>query len=114
MDWKAETITHRGEKRIAVYFEKNAEWIARIKKLGDAKWSATLKAWHLPDNDENRKRFKIELPIVISDINLQKIEQFRRWLSSKRYSPNTIKTYTEALGTFLKYYHQKAIDQIMQ
>jgi integrase/recombinase XerD len=54
MDWKAEPIKHRGENRIAVYFEKNAEWIARIKKLENVKWSATLKAWHLPDNDENR------------------------------------------------------------
>ncbi len=112
MDWKAEPIKHKGEKRIAVYFEKKAEWIARIKKLDDAKWSATLKAWHLPDNDENRKRFKIDLPIFISEAKLHKIELFKRWLSSKRYSPNTIKTYSEALGTFLKYYHQKDIEQI--
>jgi hypothetical protein len=29
MNWEAKIITHRGSKRIAVYFEKNAEFIAR-------------------------------------------------------------------------------------
>lgn len=112
MNWTAKLVTHHAKPRIAVYFEKNAEWIARIKKLEDARWSQTLKAWHVPDNEENRKRFKLELPIVLSEIHLQKIEQFKRWLSSKRYSPNTIKTYSEALHTFLKYYHDKPIEQI--
>lgn len=112
MNWTAKLIKHKGESRIAVYFEKNAEWIARIKKLDGVRWSQTLKAWHLPDNDENRLRFKLDLPIVLSEMHLQKIEQFKRWLSSKRYSPNTIKTYSEALVTFLKYYHNKPIEQI--
>ncbi|MES2379541.1 MAG: site-specific tyrosine recombinase/integron integrase [Bacteroidota bacterium] len=112
MTWKAACIRHKGENRIAVYFEKNAEWITRIKKLDDARWSASLRAWHLPDTNENRERFKIDLPVVISETKLQKIEQFRRWLSSKRYSPNTIKTYTEALHTFLKHYNDKEITLI--
>lgn len=112
MNWTAKLVTHHAKPRIAVYFEKNADWIARIKKLEDARWSQTLKAWHVPDNEENRKRFKLELSNVLGEIHLQKIEQFKRWLSSKRYSPNTIKTYSEALHTFLKYYHDKPIEQI--
>ena len=112
MNWEAKAIKHKGESRIAVYFEKNVEWIARIKKLDDARWSQSLKAWHVPDNEENRLRFKLDLPIVLSEIHLQKIEQFKRWLSSKRYSANTIKTYSDALHTFLKYYHHKPIEQI--
>ena len=112
MNWEAKLIKHKGEKRIAVYFEKNAEWIARIKKLEGVRWSQTLKAWHLPDTEENRLRFKLDLPIVLSEIHLQKIEQFKRWLSSKRYSANTIKTYSDALQTFLKYFHYKPIEQI--
>ncbi len=112
MIWEAKIVKHKGESRIAVYFEKNAEWITRFKKLTDARWSNTLKAWHLPDNEANRLRFKLDLPIVLSEIHLQKIAQFKRWLSSKRYSENTIKTYTDALKTFLKYYHNKPIEQI--
>ncbi len=112
MIWEAKIVKHKGESRIAVYFEKNAEWIARVKKLEGVRWSSSLKAWHLPDNEANRLRFKLDLPIVLSEIHLQKIAQFKRWLSSKRYSENTIKTYTDALKTFLKYYHNKPIEQI--
>lgn len=112
MIWEAKIVKHKGESRIAVYFEKNAEWIARVKKLEGVRWSSSLKAWHLTDNEANRLRFKLDLPIVLSEIHLQKIAQFKRWLSSKRYSENTIKTYTDALKTFLKYYHNKPIEQI--
>lgn len=112
MDWRAEPIKHRGENRIAVYFEKNAEWIARIKKLENVKWSATLKAWHLPDNDENRKRFKLDPTLNLSEEQALKIAEFIRWLKSKRYSESTIKTYSEAIKTFLLYYSNKAISDI--
>jgi len=112
MNWRAAPIKHRGENRIAVYFEKNAEWIARIKKLENVKWSATLKAWHLPDNDENRKRFKLDPTLNLSEEQALKIAEFIRWLKSKRYSESTIKTYSEAIKTFLLYYLNKAISDI--
>ena len=112
MDWRAEPIKHRGENRIAVYFEKNAEWIARIKKLENVKWSATLKAWHLPDNDENRKRFKLDPTLNLSEEQALKIAEFMRWLKSKRYSESTIKTYSEAIKIFLLYYSGKSVADI--
>lgn len=59
MNWNAKVITDRKEKRIAVYFEKYAEWIARIKKIDGARWSQSLLAWHLPDTEGNRICFKI-------------------------------------------------------
>jgi len=57
MDWSAKIISHKGSKRIAVYFEKNADLIARIKLINGSRWSQSLVAWHLPDTDENRERF---------------------------------------------------------
>ena len=39
MNWEAKLIKHKGQERIAVYFEKNEEWIARIKKQDGARWS---------------------------------------------------------------------------
>jgi integrase/recombinase XerD len=50
----------------------------------------------------------------LSDDQRLKIEAFRVWMENKRYSPNTIKTYTETLGVFLKYYSEKAIGEISQ
>ncbi len=114
MNWEAKIITHRGNKRIAVYFEKNAEWIARIKKLEGSRWSQTLGVWHLPDTDENRIRFKL-LPMphtIPSAEGMEQIEKFKQWLRSKRYSENTLTTYSEALKSFLVFYREKAVAEI--
>ena len=114
MTWKAKMITHKKEKRIAVYFEKNAELIARIKKLTGSRWSQTLGVWHLPDTVENRERFQL-VPLSHSLPSAEGIEQIKKyiqWLSSKRYSPNTIKTYSEALKSFLIFYREKHITEI--
>jgi len=48
----------------------------------------------------------------LSKESIQKIEEFKFWLNSKRYSGNTIGTYTDALKTFLRYYAHKAIAEI--
>ena len=114
MNWEAKIITHKKEKRIAVYFEKNAVLIARIKKLEGSRWSQTLGVWHLPDTVENRDRFHLvalshSLP---SEEGVEQIQKFIQWLSSKRYSPSTIKTYSEALKSFLVFYREKAVAEI--
>jgi site-specific recombinase XerD len=49
-------ITHKGEPRILVLFALRADWNARMKKVPGARWSQTLKAWHIPDTPENRKK----------------------------------------------------------
>jgi integrase/recombinase XerD len=114
MNWSAKVITHKGSKRIAVYFEKNAEWIARIKQVEGARWSQTLGVWHLPDTEENRIRFKLT-PLshsIPSSEGIAQIERFKQWLRSKRYSESTITTYCEALKSFLVFYREKAIIDI--
>lgn len=110
--WKAEAIKHRGDNRILVYFEFKPELVLRLKKIGDARWSSTRRAWHVPDNEENRKRFKLEPERALTMVHIQKIANFKRWLEAKRYSVNTIKTYTEVLSTFLLHYHEKPLEEI--
>lgn len=114
MNWSAQITTHKGSKRIAVYFEKNAELIARIKEIEGARWSQTLMAWHLPDTEENRVRFNLRphshsLPSVDG---IAQIEKFKQWLRSKRYSESTLTTYSEALKSFLVFYREKPIADI--
>ncbi len=110
----AQSITHKKQKRIAVYFENDAALIARFKKLEGAKWSVTLKVWHLPDTETYRKQFKISAinNTLLNDEATEKIVKFIQWLRSKRYSESTIKTYSEALRIFLKYYHNKPLQKI--
>ena len=114
MKWEAKIITHRGNKRIAVYFEKNTEWIARIKEIDGARWSQTLGVWHLPDTFENRIRFKLP-PLshsIPSSEGIAHIERFKQWMRSKRYSESTVTTYSEALKSFLVFYRDKSIIDI--
>ena len=70
--------------------------------------------WHIPDTEENRIRFKIRLhpQTVPSEEGIAAIEKFKQWLLSKRYSPSTIKTYSEALKSFLIFYREKPIAEI--
>ena len=40
------------------------------------------------------------------------LEHFKNYLKSQRYSPNTIKTYTDALGVFFQFHHTKSPEQL--
>ena len=40
------------------------------------------------------------------------LEHFKNYLISQRYSPNTIKTYTDALGVFFHYHSNKVPEQL--
>jgi integrase/recombinase XerD len=112
MKWHAKIVQHNKESRIAVIFEKDRELIARIKTVAGSRWSQSKEFWHVPDNLENRIRFKIETTPLPSMEGMQQIEKFKQWLQSKRYSDNTIKTYTEALKSFLTFFNKKTVFEI--
>jgi integrase/recombinase XerD len=114
MNWTAKLIKHRNESRIAVYFDRNADLIERIKQIEGARWSQQNTVWHIPDTIENRGRFKLE-PLVSSLPSAEgiiQIEKFKQWMHSKRYSESTINTYSEALKSFLVYYREKPVAAI--
>ena len=114
MKWEAKIVTHRGEKRIAVYFDKNIELISRIKHLVGLRWSNSLKFWHLPDTEDYRKQFGLVLHVatIPSEEGIAGIEKFKQYLRSKRYSESTVKTYSEALRSFLVFYRSKPLSAI--
>ena len=114
MKWNAKLIRHNKEPRIAVYFEKNAELIARIKKLEGRRWSQSLSVWHLPDTEENRIKFKLPLAgaTLPSEEGIAALIAFKNYLRSKRYSESTLTTYSEALKSFLLFYREKPIAEI--
>ncbi len=63
-------------------------------------------------NQVNSIHEKIILTTTLTNPYLEKITQFKDWLNSRRYSPNTIKTYAEALTTFLRFYYNKPLNVI--
>jgi len=114
MKWNAKIISHKGTPRIAIFFEKDATLISRIKTFENALWSASKRYWHLPDTEQNRLHFKLPLAptLLPNSEGIASMETFKRYLLSKRYSPNTIKTYSEALKSFLTFCNTKAIKEI--
>lgn len=114
MNWTSKLIIHRGEKRIALYFAKNDELIARIKAIAGSRWSQTQLCWHLPDTEENRAQYGIPLTSVFvpNEEGRSQIQKFKTWLESKRYSSNTIKVYIDAIKSFLIYYNHKNLKDI--
>jgi integrase/recombinase XerD len=111
MNWKAKITHYKGVSRIAVYFEKDAALIARIKTIVDARWSLSKQYWHVPDTEANRLRFQLPLAhtLIPNAEGLESITTFKRYLLSKRYSSNTIKTYCEALKSFLIFCNTRSI-----
>lgn len=114
MKWNAKIISHKGTPRIAIFFEKDTTLISRIKTFEDALWSASKRYWHLPDTEQNRLHFRLPLAhtLLPNTEGIASIETFKRYLLSNRYSPNTIKTYSEALKSFLTFCNTKAIKEI--
>jgi integrase/recombinase XerD len=111
MKWQAKIVKHRGEKRIAVTFKKSNVLIARIKKLEGARWSRTLRAWHLPYTEKYCLQFKVCEHKNLPKIN-KELDKFTQWLAAKRYSKSTIKSYVKALSVFLMYYKNKDVKLI--
>ena len=114
MPWAAKLIKQNSENRIAVYFQKNQDLIARIKQIEGSRWSQQKTVWHIPDTIENRERFNIEslansLPSMEA---IEQIEKFKQWMRSKRYRQSTIDTYSEALKSFLVFYREKPVAEI--
>ncbi len=114
MKWKAEPIIHQKEARIALYFDFSQAANQRVRQLPDARWSKTLKAWHVPDTEANRIQFSLPQKSrgQLTAQVVEKVEEYKRWLRSRRYSPSTVKTYTEALHSFLKFYWYKPLENI--
>lgn len=112
--FKVNLINHQGQSRIAVQFENKPELRQRFKQLRGAKWSSSMKTWHLPDNKTYRKQFG--LPIYDTDLlsegKFNQLNHFKNWLTSHRYSENTVNTYVNTIRVFLQFYNNKTILEI--
>jgi len=124
--------------QIKVWHPFNDKLFWKMKSIENAVWNKADFSWILPKNENTlpllfknfrgiawidmselkgevkkvllteSKTKKIELP-PISETNKLEIIDFVRHLKSKRYSESTIKTYSEALSTFLRFFHSKPI-----
>ena len=105
---------HKNQNVIFILFEKNSNLIQEVKNISGSFWSQSKKVWYVLDTESNRSLFNLEpqsasLP---SEEGMKHLQKFSYWLKSKRYSENTIKTYTEALKSFLIFFKTKEIASI--
>jgi len=108
-------IQKENETRILVRFDFSSELNKRMQRVNGAKWSKSLKAWHIPDTPENRTKCGIPLtgeiiakfPATVKSYSLnrsnqQAMDQFIETLELKSYSINTIRIYRNELLCFFQ------------
>lgn len=131
--------TQQGDT-LTVHLEKDKDLIALLKQhFSGIKWRPDKQRWEMPYDSklkstffavfkgkawinyqqllqasENSKPKEEPSPSFkpLNDYQRDKIDLFRIWMENKRYSPNTIKTYTETLGVFFRFFHNKAISEL--
>jgi integrase/recombinase XerD len=137
-----EHAIHNNRMKLFIKFEYDVQTIQLAKTLPGVKWSHSHKGWYIGYHNEAISLIKdtftakgIEvtilnelqaaekknpeapvkpadlLPALTEDL-FHKTVDFKEWLTSKRYSNNTITTYIDALSTFLRYCSFKPIVEI--
>lgn len=134
---RLESASHQGSAVIAIRFARHSGAEDTLRKMQYCRWSRTLNAWCLPWSEANFQevincmrafgyvdysgfRRPVHSSDKISPIgkrplspeNLSHLEKFKRWMQSRRYSDNTIKTYSEAVKCFLSYHAPKRVEDI--
>lgn len=135
-----ERFEHRGNEQIAIRFGIDDTIRTHLKKLPGVAWSQTHKTFYMPFSAENKALLfthlrelgvfvdygglnpkkpqtstQKERPHTLPEMTPEakhELERFKSWLQSKRYSTNTIKTYTEALKSFLAFFNEKPLTDI--
>lgn len=122
---------HRDKQQLFIQFSYDNVLIDAVRTLGNAKWSATHKCWYVENNPENLKRlfsafkgkafldtrglpFKNQIqehynPKKESNSDVAIPEEFVMFMERRRYSKNTIKTYSSFLKEFYVYISPKEL-----
>lgn len=131
-------IIYFNENRICLKFEENQAIVEILKaNFPSLRLSRSLNCFHIAFEENYRKTLfrsfkgiawldfssaavpkskKKESPSEklpqLKEVHRNQITVFRHYLQSKRYSESTIKTYTEAISIFLRYYSERDIHEI--
>jgi len=135
-------LWHKQIKYVVIHFEYNEEVKKMIQNFGDITFSETnkifytvyhnkiinqlfdyfrSKGWYVDysafkGNSPNPKKVvnygaNFKLP-PLEDEKEKELVSFSKWLQQKRFSQNTVHTYVEVTGLFLRYIELKNIDSI--
>ncbi|MCB4800216.1 tyrosine-type recombinase/integrase [Neotamlana laminarinivorans] len=128
---------HRKAHQITINFEYNEVLIKLLRAKTEAKWSKNLKSWYLQNNPNNLKVifstfkgtaeidadaiFNTKMPSKkfpkkrirqLNDDNRLLLNNFYKYLKGKRYSDNTVHTYTQLVADFIEFYNDEPIENL--
>lgn len=134
-----ETAEHRDRAVMCLRFERQPDIEAALRKIPGVRWSRTLRSWYLPYSDDSARQVQAKIGPLANILTFEKktfeweltpkdaiatqsscsfdhqtVTRFIEWLASKRYSPNTIKTYSDALISFLRFAHPKELSEVTE
>ena len=130
MKVKLELIRTKQQSHISIQFPYNKELIQLVKNIPAARWDSVHRIWKIPGREETlhsiakmiEKNYEVEIadpPVyqetaaTISDASAKAgVQQFETWLTSKRYSESTVKTYLNAIQVFLSAHPGKLPEEI--
>jgi len=133
--------TYNQTNKILYKFKENDTLLNTLKnQIQGFHWDGELKSWISPYYPSLKKELfqllrgkywldysGMEMKTPINKVQIQTqnpvlspltedqnllLEKFKNYLFSKRYSPSTIKTYTETTGVFLRYFREKTMQEI--
>jgi integrase/recombinase XerD len=109
---------HDGKPVIKILFDYDKALIARVKKI-DARWSARMKCWYVPDTEEFRVIFKLAEHMVsegaflrIGKVNKIALDRFVQHLQLSGYSASTIRTYKDQFTQLLISLNGSSVDAL--
>ena len=109
---------------VFIDFEFNWSIVERMKKVAGAKYISAKKCWFIQDEDFDLHQFKSELggSFVLNTENykagnkITKLEipqEYLAVLKRKRYSENTVKTYTNYFKDFIEYFSDTELEEVI-
>lgn len=115
-----EPAKHRGKNIILIKFKFDKTLLADLRKrFSSAKWSATKKAWYLPDLPVVRRELNMHqkktTALKLQDIhvlNQNAYLDFEKQLILKKYSPSTVRIYLAELRHLLVLLNNYAVQDL--
>jgi len=113
--YQFEEAEHRNKPVIFIYFVYDQKLDAQVRKLIGVKWSRSKKTWYVPDNQQYRKQFGLQLKpcgkevlLHIHPCNQPALQLLTETLQLKAYSESTVRTYRNEFAQLL--YVLKSVD----
>lgn len=128
---KYRPMRHDHKKWWRLQFPFHQELVSRVRELVGRRWSVELQCWLVPyeglDEAALQQHFaglaRMERAFDGRPLGGQQLQAlshpqqtallaFERWMRQKRYSASSIKTYTDALAVFFRFYPDRSLDSL--